>query len=61
MKLKISFSQNKFAIKSTNFDKLQFVTVQTHRFILQNYVSLFILLFYSGDIQNEKQLVLKDL
>lgn len=61
MKLKISFSQNKFAIKSTNFDKLQFVTVQTHCFILQNYVSLFILLFYSGDIQNEKQLVLKDL
>lgn len=61
MKLKISFSQNKFAIKSTNFDKLQFVTVQTHRFILQNYVSLFILLFYSGDIQKEKQLVLKDL
>lgn len=61
MKLKISFSQNKFAVKSTNFDKLQFVTVQTHRFILQNYVSLFILLFYSGDIQNEKQLVLKDL
>ena len=61
MKLKISFSQNKFAIKSTNFDKLQFVTVQTHRFILQNYVSLFILLFYSGYIKKYKKLFLKDL